>query len=73
MKRYLSVREVPAHYPTTKSSLDKWRTTGEGPPFVRIGKRRIAYDIADLDAYFAARKHQSTSEYQTPERRRRGR
>lgn len=70
-KRYLRPREVPAFYPIAKSTLDKWRGKGKGPRFTRVTDRNIAYDVEDLDAFFGGRKHQSTSEYQTPERRRR--
>ena len=32
----------------------RWRTAGGGPPFVRIGPRRILYRRADLNAWLAA-------------------
>lgn len=43
------------------STLEKYRCTGEGPPFVRIGARAIAYDVRDLDAWIEARKQARTS------------
>lgn len=43
-----------------KSTLDKLRVAGGGPAFIKIGKR-VVYDPADLDAWFAAHKR-STSE-----------
>lgn len=42
-------------------TLEKKRLTGEGPPFIRLG-RAIVYDTRDLDAWLAARRARSTSE-----------
>jgi len=36
-------------------TLQNWRTTGAGPPFVRIGERRIGYRRTDIDAWARAR------------------
>ena len=44
-----------------KSTLDKLRVAGDGPVFIKIGKR-VVYDPADLDAWFAAHKHTSISD-----------
>jgi predicted DNA-binding transcriptional regulator AlpA len=44
------------------STLTKWRVRGEGPPFVRIGARLVGYLEADLLAWLASRRAQSTSE-----------
>jgi prophage regulatory protein len=33
----------------------RWRTVGDGPPFVRVGPRRILYRRTDVDAWLAAR------------------
>ena len=45
----------------SESTLEKKRLTGEGPPFIRLG-RAIVYDTRDLDAWLAARRARSTSE-----------
>ncbi len=44
-----------------KSTLEKKRLTGDGPPFIRLG-RLIVYDTRDLDDWLAARRARSTSE-----------
>lgn len=36
-------------------SLERWRGTGDGPAFVRVGARRIAYRSEDVQAWLAAR------------------
>lgn len=46
------------------STLNRWRGTGEGPPFVKIGSR-VRYRRADLDAWLKQRIVNSTSEAQT--------
>ena len=43
--------------------LQESRVTGEGPPFLKIG-RSVRYRIEDLDAWSRERLHRSTSEYQ---------
>ena len=45
-----------------ESTLEKWRLRGDGPPFIRIGPRKIGYLRSDLDAWLVSRRHQSTSE-----------
>jgi predicted DNA-binding transcriptional regulator AlpA len=44
------------------STLEKFRLTGAGPSFVRIGVRAVGYRIEDLDAWLAERVRRSTSE-----------
>ena len=45
----------------SESTLEKKRLTGDGPPFIRLG-RIIVYDTRDLDAWLATRRARSTSE-----------
>lgn len=44
-----------------EQSLRKMRVDGDGPPFVRMG-RKVGYRITDLDAWLAARVVTSTSQ-----------
>ena len=44
-----------------ESTLEKKRLTGDGPPFIRLG-RTIVYDTRDLDAWLLTRRARSTSE-----------
>lgn len=51
-----------AHYLSIgKSTLDKYRLTGEGPRFSKLG-RSVVYALADLDSWAASRAVSSTSE-----------
>jgi predicted DNA-binding transcriptional regulator AlpA len=52
-----------AHYiALAESTLSKMRLTGDGPPFVKVGPRAVAYRRADLDAWLEARVRRSTSD-----------
>lgn len=43
-----------AHYiGLSNGTLKKWRVTGDGPPYVRIGSR-IVYLVEDLDTWLYA-------------------
>lgn len=49
--RLLSEREASAHLgPVSVRTLQDWRMRGIGPAYTKLG-RRVAYDIADLDAF----------------------
>ena len=47
------LRTVPAaHYVgVAPGTLEKWRTTGVGPKFLRLGNRAIGYDVQDLNTW----------------------
>jgi len=47
------------------STLAKLRVYGGGPAFLKLGRRTVVYEKADLDAWVATRKFNSTSEYGT--------
>ena len=40
--------EVPVYIPVQKQTLARWATEGNGPPFVKLGKRLVAYRSGDL-------------------------
>ena len=46
----LSPPRAAAYLDTTVGTLAQWRYRGEGPPFVRLG-RKIVYRVESLDAY----------------------
>lgn len=39
----------------SQSLLKKWRASGEGPRFIRLGARAIGYRRADLEAWVDGR------------------
>ena len=45
----------------SKSTFDKYRLTGEGPVFIKLG-RSVVYDTFDLDVWLEENRRKSTSE-----------
>lgn len=62
VSRKLSVVEAARHLGLSKSLLDKLRLTGGGPIYLKLGPRRVVYDLADLERWAAERRRRSTSE-----------
>ena len=50
-KRVLRTPAAAAYLSLAASTLEKMRLEGHGPPFVRLGRRAIGYDVQDLDAW----------------------
>jgi len=50
----LTPKEVAAENKLSEKTLANWRSTGEGPRYVRFGKRAIRYRRADVEAFIAA-------------------
>lgn len=42
--RYLTEAETARHLKASRRSLQRWRVDGNGPPFIRVGARRVLYD-----------------------------
>lgn len=57
----LTVQEVAAILRCSVSSLNKWRLSGAGPRFVRVGSR-VRYRPADVVAYVHEQTRISTSQ-----------
>jgi excisionase family DNA binding protein len=58
------VKETAAYLRVSKSYLDKRRLTGDGPAFVRVG-RKILYRRSVVDAWLLQRQFASTSQYES--------
>jgi predicted DNA-binding transcriptional regulator AlpA len=56
---YLRERELAERWKVSGRMLGRWRQTGDGPPFIRVGRRRILYRLADCEAWLAGRTHAS--------------
>ena len=57
----LSAREAAALLHLSERTLERFRVSGAGPKFVRLG-RSIRYPLTDIEAFIAARIVGSTSE-----------
>lgn len=45
----------------SRRSLQRGRQTGEGPPYHRLGKRRVVYYPSEVLAWLNSRRHLSTT------------
>jgi hypothetical protein len=54
---YLDEQSFCDQYHIGRRTAQRWRVTGDGPPFVRVGPRRVIYRLADCEAWAAARTH----------------
>jgi hypothetical protein len=55
---YLTTYRLCTDYPITARTAERWRTTGDGPPFVRLGPRKVVYRRTDVEAWLAGRTYQ---------------
>lgn len=66
-KQRLNVQEAAAYVGMSKSWMNKARMNeGDGPAFLKVGKRRVVYDIADLDDWLAGNRRKSTLDREAP-------
>lgn len=60
-ERYLRTASAAVFCGSTKSTFEKLRVSGGGPPFIKYG-RTVVYDVVDLTAWLSARRKTSTSD-----------
>ncbi len=63
--RLLHPREAATYLSVSPATLERWRRTGEGPKFVKLGRARnsrIAYRAEDIDAYVDEHRRSSTAD-----------
>ena len=61
-QRVLRTRDAATYLGVAASTLEKFRLTGGGPRFIRLGRRAVGYDVNDLIEWLEVRKVRSTSE-----------
>jgi len=57
----LTVEEAAARLKSSKHTLNRWRVTGEGPPYVKYGPKLVRYSTTSLDEWEKRRARTSTS------------
>lgn len=57
----LRTSEAAAYCGLSKSTFDKYRLTGEGPVYLKLG-RSVVYDTSHLDSWLDSNRCRSTSE-----------
>lgn len=58
MSAYLTEKEFCERYHVKPRTAQRWRCSGQGPSFVRLGPRRVVYRLSDCEAWAAARTYQ---------------
>ncbi|WP_249041968.1 helix-turn-helix transcriptional regulator, partial [Oceanicella actignis] len=58
---HLNQVELAARWKISPRTLERWRWTGEGPAFIKIGGR-VVYRLEDVEAYEANRHCSSTAD-----------
>jgi predicted DNA-binding transcriptional regulator AlpA len=61
MSKLNSVEEAATKTGMSVSTLNKWRVTGFGPKFVKLGKR-VLYRDEDIETFITAGLRSSTSQ-----------
>jgi predicted site-specific integrase-resolvase len=61
MIRHLNQIELAARWNISHRTLERWRWTGEGPCYVKIGGR-VVYREEDIEAFEATQLRASTAE-----------
>ncbi len=58
-RKYLGEADMARRLGFSQRTLQRWRAQGCGPPYVRLGPRRVAYDEAASDTWAASRSYTS--------------
>lgn len=62
LNRLLNQKEVAQLFGLSEAWLEKARWQGEGPPFIKVGKRAVRYEARDVTAYIKANRRTSTTD-----------
>ena len=60
MTHHLNQLHLARHWAMSPRTLERWRWTGEGPRYLKVGKR-VVYRLEDVEAFEARRLHESTT------------
>jgi predicted DNA-binding transcriptional regulator AlpA len=62
VKRVLRTPEAAEYVGLSASTLEKFRLSGEGPPYHKSGPKIVVYCPKDLDEWLRVRRRTSTSD-----------
>jgi predicted DNA-binding transcriptional regulator AlpA len=62
VQRKLRTPEAAEYLGLSQSTLAKMRLRGDGPAYLKAGRRIVLYDPTDLESWLATRRRFSTSE-----------
>ena len=52
--------DLPRYIPVAVQTLARWAVEGQGPPFIKVGRRIVAYRAGDLRAWLQGQVRQNT-------------
>jgi predicted DNA-binding transcriptional regulator AlpA len=61
-KRILRTVEAAAYLGLAPATLERKRSTGDGPEFLRLGGRAVGYDVAALDRWLDEQRRSERTE-----------
>lgn len=61
LQTHFNQADLAARLNISPRTLERWRWTGEGPAFLKIGGR-VVYRLEDVDAFEQARRCESTAQ-----------
>ena len=59
---YLDEDGLHERYLIPPRTAQRWRASGGGPAFVRLGRRRVVYRVADVERWLAERTFSSRAD-----------
>lgn len=59
--RWAGTQATAEHINVSESHLNNMRVRGDGPPFVKMG-RKVLYDLNEVDAWLCQKRRRSTTE-----------
>ena len=62
LPRIIRTRDAARYLGLAESTLEKWRISGGGPRWVRLGLRAVGYPLPDLDDFTNRNYRRSTSD-----------
>jgi predicted DNA-binding transcriptional regulator AlpA len=65
---FLNAKQASQLLGLSVSSLAKWRLSGTGPSYSKLG-RRVVYQRSQIEEWLRRNSHNSTSEYTPPQSR----
>jgi len=52
--------DVPNYVPVASQTLARWAVEGQGPPFIKVGRRLVAYRAGDLREWLKSQTRKNT-------------
>ena len=54
--------DLPSYLPIAAQTAARWAVAGEGPRFIKVGRRLVAYRAGDLREWLQSRARENTTQ-----------